>query len=1011
MKRTTALKTLLRAPAKTLLTFLLIAAASFALFSRVTDYAVTTRENKKAENFYYATASLDNLVLDTFVETEYVASPDGTAAASYGFRYKMEQKPEPTKKQMEEFKSLPGVTLVDNNYLGAGRVENYKRLGRSSGYFLFEGTYKGYEDEYSNPSILCDHINLKFDEVKVIGCDGGPEIERSFTVSYAPLGDMYYAKSPYTRKFYDNLKIGSRCLMLAYNSGHKYESDGDSGIRFYPQFWGEGSLTVIDGQPYNYLETEAFARQKSWLDAIDHNKHVFDVQYASDMRTVTGRNNISKGHLFTQEDTAVCVVSEDFMEEFGLSLGDSIRVRLGDQSYHGFLGALAETDTDDGRQTIYPGKVPEYVKTVEVTIVGAYSDPDKNAVYPLDPNTIYLPSTLMPEEIAALEPGLRETTLLVENARDIEAFHEAAVALTEEVGCDLAYSDGGWLEVKDSLRMGALTSFLTTLLYVVGAVLSLFLAVYLYIGRNKQSYAIMRTLGVPGKTAEHSIVLPFAALSILAVPIGGVTGLYYAQTLAEKALAQMADSAPADYVPDATLPAGIVILCLLSELLFVSLSAYSFLRGMKHTPPLELLQEGSQKKAAKRRKPEAEIEETVLMAPDISKLSAAGESIARGNYNAVRHVASYILRHMRRGVTRTAVSLILAVVLAAGIGTLVLANVTYQNAYHEYNVKGTAYAYSFSSAKTLSTSSLVKDFYCHDTFSIRAEGSKNDFIMSISNDLSRILGKCTIDYAEGYDISAFEGTAQQCLLGKDTAKELGVSPGDEIGIMASMLYTMLIKGVPEGEDVTGYKMFKVIGIIDSEDANVNKGIFSGMRCDLQILFSRDFEVEECEFTLVDNDTVDEVEALLEEEYDKSIIYSTGPDYSLDTGGLINIKRIRTLLSSLFPIAVAAAVLIGLFGPLLVILQSAQEAAYLRILGVTKKRTRCMLVFEQITLCIAGIILAAALLVLFNPGVFASSIQKLASCWALYLGGGVCGAITGAVLVTRHKVLELLQVKE
>ena len=52
MKKTTALKTLLRAPVKTLLTLLLIAAASFALFSRITDYAVTTRENKEVEKFF-----------------------------------------------------------------------------------------------------------------------------------------------------------------------------------------------------------------------------------------------------------------------------------------------------------------------------------------------------------------------------------------------------------------------------------------------------------------------------------------------------------------------------------------------------------------------------------------------------------------------------------------------------------------------------------------------------------------------------------------------------------------------------------------------------------------------------------------------------------------------------------------------------------------------------------------------------------------------------------------------
>ena len=60
MKKTTAWKTLLRSPLKSILTFLLITAASFALFSRITDYAITNRESAKAKSFYSGVAALDN---------------------------------------------------------------------------------------------------------------------------------------------------------------------------------------------------------------------------------------------------------------------------------------------------------------------------------------------------------------------------------------------------------------------------------------------------------------------------------------------------------------------------------------------------------------------------------------------------------------------------------------------------------------------------------------------------------------------------------------------------------------------------------------------------------------------------------------------------------------------------------------------------------------------------------------------------------------------------------------
>ena len=108
------------------------------------------------------------------------------------------------------------------------------------------------------------------------------------------------------------------------------------------------------------------------------------------------------------------------------------------------------------------------------------------------------------------------------------------------------------------------------------------------------------------------------------------------------------------------------------------------------------------------------------------------------------------------------------------------------------------------------------------------------------------------------------------------------------------------------------------------------------------------------------------------------------------------------------IAIAAALMIGIFGSGLVIMQSAQEAAFLRILGVTKKRARCMLVFEQVFLCIAGIAFVAAGAALYSPGMFARSADTLAACWLLYLAGCICGAFAAAMQVTRLRALELLQ---
>lgn len=122
MRKSITLKTLLRSLVKTLLTFLLITAASFALFSRVTDYAVTSRETANAKDFYHGVAALDNTVPD--MEMEWFDEE------GYAHSVEMEagDKPWPAKEQLAEFASLPGVTLEDTRYMTAGLMDNHKRI-------------------------------------------------------------------------------------------------------------------------------------------------------------------------------------------------------------------------------------------------------------------------------------------------------------------------------------------------------------------------------------------------------------------------------------------------------------------------------------------------------------------------------------------------------------------------------------------------------------------------------------------------------------------------------------------------------------------------------------------------------------------------------------------------------------------------------------------------------------------------------------------------------------------
>ena len=1018
MRKSTALKTIFRSPAKTLLTFLLIAAASFALFSRVTDYAVTTRESAKAESFYYGVAALDN----------------STPPMGY---YMLSPKPWPPQDQIEKFTSLPGVTLADTRYTTDGFIEGYKRVidqegSLEEGEFILEGTYEGYED-YSSGNLY-----LTFDDVKVHA--GELQFDPGQPMKIAT-GNEEFSRHNYEQTFFEGLKKGSRYLVIGTYSERSGTSFELGSFVYQSLFPDVEFLRVVDGLGEDYLDTEDFAWYKDMIEARNQSTSAYDIVYTSDMRAIPYVNErkmiVTEGRPLTARDSDVCVVSEDFLQTYGLSLGDKLHIGLGDK--------LLVGQGESGSRFHSPESISQIITYADLKIIGAYrftnewNERINESNWSYGPASIFVPSSLLPVEVPEdYEPLMGDFSVFIEDPHDIQAFREAAEPLTADMSLGLRFSDGGWSGMKDNFEAGSLASFLTTALYVLGAALALLLAVYLYVGRNKKSYAIMRTLGVSGGKAGRTLTLPFGILSVIAMFVGGLAGLFYASYTAAKTLAGMSDNSAPDgysYVLSAALPFGVVIVCLACELLFIFFLTKLFLQKMKKTSPLELLQEGARETDVAKKtgilqinfgaaKHESEVADTapVPHGLDIARLSvseledAPRKKSTHGKYSALRQVTSYILRHMQRGIGKTAVSLILTVVLAAGIGMFVLARRSYQEAYRGIDVKGRAMMFTSSYIMDLTKSDLIEDIYYYNKFSVRVNGVGVLSPIAFTNDFDRYLtDEYTISYGDGYDDTVFEGTGPVCLVGKTLAEELGVQAGDEITLMSEDLYSFMPQVYAEEElefaiERAG-KPYKVAGILESENEDVNAGIFGNINEAAENLYSQPFPVDYCEFTLADNEKVKELNSLLEEQKSKGIEYSPQAAYHVDTDLFENTKRVRNLLESLFPIAVAAAVLIGLFGPGLVILQSVQEAAFLRILGVTKKRARCMLVFEQMLLSMVGMIVVAGGLLMFRPGLFMSGIDTLVFCWMLYFAGCICGAFAASVQVTRQKVLELLQVKE
>ena len=308
----------------------------------------------------------------------------------------------------------------------------------------------------------------------------------------------------------------------------------------------------------------------------------------------------------------------------------------------------------------------------------------------------------------------------------------------------------------------------------------------------------------------------------------------------------------------------------------------------------------------------------------------------------------------------------------------------YQDAFHSIDVKGRALEFSSSSITRLSRSDLINDFYFHGNFGVCIDGLDLNNSITFSNDLDRYFKDAStsdysVEYAGGFDASFIDGTGAVCLLGSGIAKTHGVGPGDKITLLSNNLYLALAERYKDEEDLLTaieYKsrVYKVAGIIDSDNASIGFGIFASANSAAEDIYGQPFPLRYSEFTLADNERAGDLNDLLIGQIANGRKYAPMASFYMDTAALDNIKHVHELLIMLFPIAVTAAVLIGLTAPGLIIMQSAKEAALLRILGVTKKRTRCMLMFEQIGLCVVGIVLVAGWLALYTSVQFARSAE-------------------------------------
>ncbi len=555
--------------------------------------------------------------------------------------YEMHHQQSLSQELMEKLSALPHISRVEKRYLAPGVSAEYLRLDTDKHYYpyagrcILEGTVK-YRyvcdllraTELTGRDWVANWEYLTLEDVKMLAGDPAwiwdivaKQEYTEDTVNFVTWAEDYRDKFVWdcwsdngtfhwSMQVMDNhqyaedvdfVQPGGRYVFVLRNSNGSagvvphselyQEGEYPKGFGFNEFMVGDDSIkdwwpyfTDVTGAPENYLETEEYAALAELIDVTNKDLHTFDIVYGDDMaaqrRVAENRMICEEGRFITPADAGqpVCVVNADVMNAYGLSVGDTITLDLGNylSEQYAPLGALAVTR----------GRESTAYTTQTFTIIGSWRDLNEgNHVYRdrfwcWSNNAIFVPSAFLPECVNAqgheFKPG--EVSFVVGNAEEIAAFVEECLPLVEELGVNYQFSDGGWLQIGENLMQSRKIALVKLLIFSGAALFALVLTVWLFVGRKKQEYGILRALGMGKQEAGGRLYVPFVLLGTLSA----ILGLAAARIVTARQLMDEAAHAPA--------PLSVFLLGTLGFLVLLAVLAFLGLQLIRRRSILELVQ-------------------------------------------------------------------------------------------------------------------------------------------------------------------------------------------------------------------------------------------------------------------------------------------------------------------------------------------------------------------------------------------------------------------------------------
>ena len=374
----------------------------------------------------------------------------------------------------------------------------------------------------------------------------------------------------------------------------------------------------------------------------------------------------------------------------------------------------------------------------------------------------------------------------------------------------------------------------------------------------------------------------------------------------------------------------------------------------------------------------------------------------------------YLCRLLGRNPGRSLLSLALAALLAFAFGLVTVLRGIYGELYQQAEVKGVASGIGYTRARRIENSGLVRDPY-YEARSPDSQIELEDAPVYLVNRLDRLVHD-PVEWAEGWDEAAFCSTQRLvCVMYARYAEELGVSPGDRVRVNERLWLSNLFQnGNPFQPGETELELrdrrrpfLTVAGIIRSDLPDRTVFAPVGANVNLSCLFPV-FLLDIAEYILVDYHRSAELMAEAKAAMDGG---SPNARFRMDTANADNIYRIHRLLETLYPLTIAAALLLGAVLPGLTVLHASREISVLRALGAKIGKCVGIYTLAQVLCAFIGLALGFLAVILTQHPELAEVWKPFGIYLAAHLAACALGSGVFAWLCARKHVLAQLQAKE